>query len=351
MVHVFPYWDFNDGQIIDIRVCSNAPRIELQLSGVTIGTHDIDHKHGTQLVGWWRVPYAEGEIKAIAYDETGNVIATDVRRSYGDAKKIRLGADSEVLTANGTDLIFLEIGMEDGDGHAVENANNRVRVEVTGEGRLLGLDNGDSTDFDPYKGVSRRLFSGKFMAIIGATLQPGKITVEVSSEGMRTEVAEFESHAAEGGVPEGISANARNQELPCMTGRSEEIPLRKIEIVSDAGQCFDESVKEIVVRAKLYPENTTYRDVEWRAVTDEGIDSNIAKVEAAGLEAKITAIGDGAFRLRCTSKNGTAKTKLISQLEFKATGLGTAYKDPYDSSRRDFTITVKARSGTATKEA
>ena len=64
-------------------------------------------------------------------------------------------------------------------------------------------------------------------------------------------------------------------------------------------------------------------------VNDAGIESNIAKVEANGLEAKITALGDGSFRVRCTSKNGTDKTKLISQLEFEATGLGVAYKDPY----------------------
>ncbi|MDQ8733947.1 glycoside hydrolase family 2 TIM barrel-domain containing protein [Paenibacillus sp. LHD-38] len=329
MVHVFPYWDFNDGQIIDVRVCSNAPKIELQFNGTTIGTHEIDHEHGSQLIGWWKVPYAEGEIKAIAYDETGKVIVTDARRSFGDANSICLQADKEVFAADGTDLIFVEIGMLDGEGHPVDNANNRVHVEVTGAGRLLGLDNGDSTDFDPYKGKSRRLFSGKLMVIIGATLEPGKVRIEVSSEGMRTEAAEFESHPVKNGIQQGISANARNQELHCVTGGCDEIPLRKIEIISDSGQDLDESTKEITVRAKLWPENSTYRDVEWRAVTDEGIDSNIARVEANGLEAKISAIGDGAFRLRCTTKNGTDKTKFISQLEFKATGLGTAYKDPY----------------------
>ena len=56
--------------------------------------------------------------------------------------------------------------MEDENGNPVENANNRVSVKVTGAGRLIGLDNGDSTDFDQYKGLSRRLFSGKLMAII-----------------------------------------------------------------------------------------------------------------------------------------------------------------------------------------
>lgn len=329
IVHLFPYWDFNNGQLIDVRVCSNAPKIELLFNGKPVGTHEIDHKNGTQLVGWWKLPYEPGEIKAVAYDEAGNVIATDVRRSFGDAKRIRLHADKEYMTADGTDLIFVEIGMEDEAGLSVENANNRVRVEVTGEGRLLGLDNGDSTDFDPYKGVSRRLFSGKLMAIIGATLQPGEIQLRVWSEGMEPKSLTFVSCPVEGGAPVGVAASDSNQELPVSTGEPDEIPLRKIEIISEAGQSFDESNREINVRAQLWPENTSYRDVEWRAVTDEGIDSNIAIVEANGLTVKVTAVGDGTFRLRCTSRNGTDQTKLISQLEFTATGLGTAYKDPY----------------------
>ncbi|MGD0032141.1 glycoside hydrolase family 2 TIM barrel-domain containing protein [Paenibacillus illinoisensis] len=337
MVHLFPYWDFSPGQLIDVRVCSNAPKIELQLNGKTIGTYDIDHANGTQLVGWWKVPYEEGELKAIAYDETGEIIATDVQRSYKDAQKVRLQADKEQLQANGTDLIFVEIQVEDEAGNPVQNANNRVQVKVTGAGRLLGLDNGDSTDYDPYKGLSRRLFSGKLMAIIGATHEPGSIRIEVTSEGLHGAAAEFESKAVDGEVmstsvsvaTQGQTVLTKNEERSVLTGLAQEIPLRKIEIISEAGQAFDPSIQEMVVTAKLYPENTSYRDIEWAVVNDAGIESNIAKVEANGLEVRVSALGDGEFRLRATSSNGTDKTKLISQLEFKATGLGTAYKDPY----------------------
>lgn len=343
MVHLFPYWDFNPGQIIDVRVCSNAPKIELQLNGETIGTYDIDHAHGTQLSGWWKVPYEEGELKAIAYDENGVVIATDVQRSYTDAKKIRLQADREQLQASGTDLIFVEITVEDEAGNPVHNANNRVQVQVSGAGRLLGLDNGDSTDYDPYKGLSRRLFSGKLMAIIGATDEAGTVRIEVSSEGLEGAADEYEVQ-----VVDAMDVDDQkqvqpvfmvNEERPVLTGNAQEIPLRKIEIISESGQLLDPSNPELVVTAKLYPENTSYRDIEWAAVNDGGIESNIAKVEVipAGTNGngenqhtvKVSAIGDGAFRLRATSTNGTNKTKLISQLEFKADGLGTAYKDPY----------------------
>ncbi|WP_243122201.1 glycoside hydrolase family 2 TIM barrel-domain containing protein [Clostridium thermarum] len=329
MVHIFPYWDFNKGQIIDVRVCSNAPKIELQLNGTSVGTFDIDHEKGTQLVGWWKIPYEEGELKAIAYDETGKVIAADVKRSFKDGKKISLKPDKEKLISNGTDLIFAEINVEDEFGNIVENANNRVKIQVSGEGRLLGLDNGDSTDYDQYKGLSRRLFNGKLMAIIGATLKPGKIQLEVTSEDLEGAAMTFEALPPIDTNLEGISASARNQDLPCVMGSSDEIPVRKIELISECGQEFSETIGEITVKAKLYPENTSYKEVEWSVVNDAGIPSNNAKVEAYGHSAKVTAFGDGEFRLRCTSKNGTDKTKLISQLEFKSVGLGTAYKDPY----------------------
>jgi len=330
MVHLFPYWDFSPGQMIDVRVASNAPRVELLLNGNSVGTYDIDHAHGKQLVGWWKIPYAPGELKAIAYDEHGRAIATDTARSFGDAAKLRLHAERTELTANGTDVLFVEIGMEDEDGHPVANANNRVRVEVTGAGRLIGLDNGDSTDYDPYKGLSRRLFSGKLMAVIGATLEPGAIRVKVSSRGMADAAMELQAAAAPAGTaPQGVTARTANRELPVVTGRLDEIPVRTIMLVSEDGQQFDADRREMVVRAELYPADASYRDVEWRVVNAAGIDSNIARVEASGLEARITALGDGEFNVRCMSRNGTDKTKLIAQLEFKATGLGTAYKDPY----------------------
>lgn len=329
MVHLFPYWDFNKGQLIDVRVCSNAPRVELLLNGKTIGTHHIDHRYGTKLLGWWRIPYEEGEIKAVAYDESGNVIAVDSRRSFGEAALIRLKADKAIMRADGRDLIFIEITMEDKQGNLVENATNRVFVNVTGAGRLVGLDNGDSTDYDQYKGTSRRLFSGKLMAIIASTLEPGSIRVEVLSTGCIGGITELSSYSVSYDELQGISALTFNKELPCVMGSYDEIPLRRIELVSPLGQKLNPDIKEAYIEAILYPDNTSYSEVEWSAVNDTGIPSDIVRVEGIGLRAKITALGDGQFRLRCMSKNGSDKIRLISELEFSSSDLGTIYKNPY----------------------
>jgi beta-galactosidase len=329
VLHLFPYWDFNPGQIIDVRAATNAPRVELRLNGRSLGVQELDHARGAQLAAWWKVPYEPGVLEAIAYDEEGRVIATAERRSFGDPRRIRLKADKTMLVADGTDLVFIEIGVEDAEGNPVENAVNRVRVNVEGAGRLVGLDNGDSTDYDPYKGVSRRLFSGKLMAIVAAGLETGPVRVEATSPGLEPAALELAAVAPAGGAPVGVSAMMRNREMPVETGCEDEVPVRKIELASAAGRLFGPEKREIVVEARLHPANATYRDVEWRVVNDAGIESNLAKVEADGLRAKVTAVGDGVFRLRCMSRNGTDKIRLISTLEFRAEGLGTAYKDPY----------------------
>lgn len=329
MVHVFPYWDFNPGQIIDVRVASNAPKVELKLNGRSLGTKEIDHQSGTELVPTWKVAYEPGELIAIAYDENNQVIATDQQQSFGDSREIVLTADKQQLIADGQDLVFVEIGTVDDAGNQVKNATNRVTVDVTGAGRLVGLDNGDSTDIDQYKGVSRRLFSGKLMAIIQATDEVGEIHVRVSSNHLAEANLTLEAIPSEQKVEREVSY-AINQLTEIKVGQANEVPIRKIELVSTDGQRFSTEITETTIEATLYPAETTYQEIEWSVVTDSGVKTNIATIDSAGLTAKVTAVGDGSFRVRATTKNGTNKVKLISELDMSVTGLGEAYKDPYD---------------------
>ena len=58
-------------------------------------------------------------------------------------------------------LINVEIIMKDEDGNIVENANNRVKVNVSGAGRPIGLDQGERTSSNKSTGLRSRLFRGK----------------------------------------------------------------------------------------------------------------------------------------------------------------------------------------------
>ncbi|SEO07692.1 beta-galactosidase [Amphibacillus marinus] len=328
MVHIFPYWDFNPGQTIDVRVASNAPKVELFLNDKSLGIKEINHAHGKEIVPIWQVTYQSGELKAIAYDENNQVIATDAKHSFGEVEQLALTADKTVIEANGEDLIFVEIAGIDHNGYPVENSTNRVAVKVSGAGRLVGLDNGDSTDYDQYKGLSRRLFSGKLMAIIAATNVTGSICIEVTANGLPAVALTAEAVGSVANDVQGMVLT-ENQETAIKTGKANEVPVRKIELSSKAGQQFTAEQTEIEIAATIYPKHTSYPELVWSVVTDEGVETNIAQVLEKQGRTIVKAKGDGKFRVRCTTKNGTDKVKIISELDLEATGLGVAYKNPY----------------------
>lgn len=272
MVHLFPYWDFSPGQRIDVRVCSNAPKIELFYNDNSLGLREL----GDDFVSDWQIPYAPGTLRAVAYDEQSAVIAEECVKSFGDVADLKL--HHQVVG----ELVFVTITAVDKEGHQVENANCRVTVTVEG-GTLLGMDNGDSTDYDQYQTNSRRLFSGKLLAIVKST---------------------------DGGTPQVTAAIDSN-----------DTPIRKIEL----------TVNHYEIAAKIYPSNATYDDLQWRLTDAAGIDSPLGSLTVSedGKSAVLIPKGDGEVYVRCATKNGREHVSLISQITIEITGMGKPFLDPY----------------------
>lgn len=328
-VHIFPYWDFNDGQFIDVRVCSNAPVVELIFNGKSQGICTLDVKSGKQLAGHWQIPYEEGELRAVACDEEGNEIAEDVQHSFKDAEKICLNASESELLADGEDLLFVEISMRDKDGYPVQNANNRVWIEAEGAGVLVGTDNGDSTDTEQYTSGSRRLFSGKLLAVFKTKDKAGDLKIRVSSAGMKTK--ELVIPVKEAKVREGISLLAYEGVRKAEPEKTEDVEVRNIYLESENGLHLHEKNQETIVKAHFNPANAKDKELIWSIVDDAGIPLKIATIEEIeDGRVKVTAKSDGNFRLRCMSKSGTDHIRIISSLEFIITGLGKAFTDPYE---------------------
>lgn len=347
MIHIFPYWDFNEGQSIDVRVCSNAPFVELFCNGKSCGRQQLMHEKGSgyHIIADYSLPYEKGVLYAVAYDEAGNVTACETKASFGNSTEIVLRASGRAAVANGRDLIFVEIGTRDEKGNPVENAVDRVTVQVEGAGHLVGLDNGDSTDEDSYKGNSRRLFSGKLLAIIETGTTPGAVRIRVSGKGVKS--AELICEAVEIDQMLSFMKEEKAQRIyrevfrdpfaenydPGQTelaGDQEEIPVRKITLHSPMGQKLSKEQPHLTVEAEIEPKEATDRQLMFRVVDEHGVDSNLVKLLVQGHSAQLQAMGDGSFYLRCMSRSGTAGIRVISQLEFTVEGMGQAYRNPYE---------------------
>ena len=70
------------------------------------------------------------------------------------------------------------------NGNIVAGADNRINFKIEGNGKIVGVDNGNAADTDSYKGTSRKAFSGKALVIVQSTKDEGSFTFSASSDGL-----------------------------------------------------------------------------------------------------------------------------------------------------------------------
>jgi glycoside hydrolase family 2 sugar binding len=326
VLHIVPsYWDFIPGQEIDVLIYSNARDVELFLNGKSIGSHVMELETSQDMRAHFKVPFEPGVLRVVGHFADGSE-CSEVLHTPSDPAAVVLTSDKETLLADGRDIAFVEISTVDVNGIPVGNARNRIRVEVSGAGRLVGLDNGDSTDYDSYKGDNRRLFSGKLLAMIESTLEPGEITVRAYSEGL--ENAELRLVSENCGEVSGVSVVTENKFPAVCRAYTGEVPARLLLPEVDVNS-FDPERRSAEIRAKLLPENCTYDDISWSVVRRNGVESNLAQVEGSGRSAVVTAKGDGEFFVRAMVHNGAEHPQVIADNPFTAEGLGAAVRDAY----------------------
>lgn len=185
----------------------------------------------------WNVPFAEGTITAVAYDEEGHEIKDTFGRSFvtttGDEAKLVADADRKELNADGKDLAYITVDVTDEHGNIVPDAANRVKFTVEGEGELLAVDNGLQTDYQSYTDDNRQAFSGKVLAIVRTTRKAGPITVTCESDGLETAVVHLNSNAVEGIEDTGLKSFTLSRTYYVKTGTKPELPTEIIANYSD----------------------------------------------------------------------------------------------------------------------
>jgi len=189
VLNVLPHWDWAgvttpaDG--IPVWVYSNAASVELFQDGVSLGKKSIDMQHATTLHYEWKVPWRPGQIRAVSYDKNGNIILVKTVNTPSAPANLKVRADRGTIKADGKDLSYITVSVLDGQNNFCANASNRVYFTVSGAGRLVGVDNGNSNDFDSYQASDRKAFSGKCVAIVQSDGTGGPITLTATSPGLQ----------------------------------------------------------------------------------------------------------------------------------------------------------------------
>lgn len=200
MVHLLPHWNWEgkEGEPIPIMVYTNAEEVELFLNGQSLGKkvkgkdltrvsvkyngYDKDYIMSPYRLSW-EVSYAPGKLTAVAY-KNGQVVAEKSRITAGKPARLELTPDRRTITANGQDMSFITISVVDKDGNLCPRADHMINFEVTGEGFLAGVGNGNPASLTPLKGDKMEAFSGQLVAYIQAAKEKGQIAITATTDGL-----------------------------------------------------------------------------------------------------------------------------------------------------------------------
>jgi beta-galactosidase len=200
MVHLLPHWNWagREGQEIPVMAYTNAEEVELFLNGRSLGRKrkgepyvipvgkriSDDERFTTKYRLVWQVPYEPGALRAVAYT-AGRAVATAEVKTAGPAARIVLAPDRARIRADGEDLAFVTVRVEDEAGTLVPDADNLLHFDVQGAGRIAGVDNGNPASVESFQGRERKAFSGLALLIVRSNRGvSGSIRIDVRSDGL-----------------------------------------------------------------------------------------------------------------------------------------------------------------------
>ena len=199
--HLLPHWNWKgrEGQVTPVYCYTDGVEGELFVNGKSQGRvrKDKSSRLDRYRLRWNNVKYEPGEIRVVTYNQYGDKVGEDVKRTAGEPAQMKFSVETPdhepiacmvegctdehnvLLNADGKDLAFVTVSLLDKDGNECPLADDELTFEVTGAGTFKAACNGDATSLEPFTHPHMKLFSGKLVVIVQSSKQKGNITLKV----------------------------------------------------------------------------------------------------------------------------------------------------------------------------
>ena len=199
--HLLPHWNWagREGQVTPVYCYTDGVEGELFVNGKSQGRvhKDKSSRLDRYRLRWNNVKYEPGEIRVVTYNQYGEKVGEDVKRTAGEPAQMKFSVETPdhepiacmvegctdehnvLLNADGNDLAFITVSLQDKDGNECPLADDELTFEVSGAGTFKAACNGDATSLEPFTHPHMKLFSGKLVVIVQSSKQKGNITLKV----------------------------------------------------------------------------------------------------------------------------------------------------------------------------
>ncbi len=190
VLHVFPHWNLrgHEGEEVEIWAYSNCDEVELTVNGKQLGRQAMP-KNGHLK---WKAVYQPGRIVATGY-KNGKRILKQTVETTNPATRIVLTADRGLITADGRDVAIVTVEIQDNKGRIVPDACPMLTCSLEGDGRILGVGNGDPSYLGPdhpdeldCHTFQIPAFNGLAQILIQSGHTPAALQLNCSSNGLKS---------------------------------------------------------------------------------------------------------------------------------------------------------------------
>ncbi|TWT77595.1 Beta-galactosidase [Posidoniimonas polymericola] len=175
-------WPGHEGERLTVQVASRWPTVRIELNGRKVGEVATGPERG--YVGSLSVPYAAGELTAVALDEHGREQERSTLKTAGPAQQITLSSEESYLDANSQDLCFIEVEIQDAAGRLRPNAEHQVTYTLSGPAEIIGVGSGNLLSNETYNTSQRRAHHGRALVVLRGGESPGEVTLTAQAEGL-----------------------------------------------------------------------------------------------------------------------------------------------------------------------
>ena len=199
--HLLPHWNWagREGQVTPVYCYTDGVEGELFVNGKSQGRvrKDKSSRLDRYRLRWNNVKYEPGEIRVVTYNQYGEKVGEDVKRTAGEPTQMKFSVETPdhepiacmvegctdehnvLLNADGNDLAFITVSLLDKDGNECPLADDELTFEVTGAGTFKAACNGDATSLESFTQPQMKLFSGKLVVVVQSKKLKGDITLKV----------------------------------------------------------------------------------------------------------------------------------------------------------------------------
>ena len=202
--HILGHWNYTDTVVKNIYVVSTASKVELFINGFSQG---LGKKSNEFLFTFENIAWKSGTIKAIGYDESGNILSEDEKITAGEPSEIKLKLHTQIqgILADGADVALIDVEVIDKNGNRCPISNDLISFSIDGPATWLGgIAQGPknyilSKDIPVENGINR--------VMIQSLAKAGKIGITAKAKGLKSAELSFETKSV-------IVKNGLSEQLP-----------------------------------------------------------------------------------------------------------------------------------------